>query len=123
MLQKFDSFEKQIKFPNRSEVFRHLIQVALLKEQIRLGNYVAGSISIDYDCHTRELVDKLIDIQHQFHENIVLNMHIYLEHENCIEVIVVKGKYKDITELANCLKGQKGISFGKSTINNKPGVS
>ena len=116
LLQKFDNFVKQMKFANRSEAFRHLIQEALLKEQVKPGNYVAGAIAIVYNHHTRELVDKLIDIQHQFHENIISNMHIHLDHENCLEVIVVKGKYEGIIELANCLKGQKGISFGKLTI-------
>jgi CopG family nickel-responsive transcriptional regulator len=74
---------------------------------------------IVYDHHKREVVDKLLDIQHDFHELIISSQHIHLDHDNCLEIIVVRGRMARVNELAAKLKSIKGVkhaSLTKSTL-------
>lgn len=59
-----------------------------------------GSISLVYDHHKRELVEKLIEIQHKFHSLVVSTQHIHVDHDNCFEVVIVKGKADQVRKLA-----------------------
>jgi len=74
-----------------------------------------GAITIVYSNDTRELTDTLTDLQHQYFGSIVSSMHIHLDAENCLEVIVVRGKAKDIKAIADRLIGTRGVKHGKLT--------
>ena len=86
-----------------------------MKGEWRSGREVAGAIVLVYDHHRRELVNKLTDTQHDFHEMVISNQHVHLDHHNCLETIVVKGNPKKVEELANKLKSIKGVKYGTLT--------
>ncbi len=114
LLARFDSLIAQQGYLNRSEAIRDLIRNALVEED--LGNdeeESVGTISMVYDHHTRELSDKLTEHQHSHHKEIISSMHVHLDHDNCLEVVVAKGKTKDIKHLAQELIGTKGVKHGK----------
>jgi CopG family nickel-responsive transcriptional regulator len=109
LLKKFDRHIKKNKYTNRSEAVRDLIREELVKKEWMENKEVTGAITIVYDHHTRELVNKILDIQHDYHDFILSTQHIHLDHHNCFEIIVTRGKSKDIEELFQLLKSAKGV--------------
>ena len=112
LLDKFDKLIKAKNYSNRSEAFRDLIRQELVKEEWKAGTEVVGAVTLVYDHHKRELVNKLTDIQHDFQGTIISTQHIHLDHDNCLELIAVKGPATDITKLADTLKSVKGVKHG-----------
>ncbi|HCL90956.1 MAG TPA: nickel-responsive transcriptional regulator NikR, partial [Candidatus Atribacteria bacterium] len=104
LLEKFDILIKEKKYPNRSEAIRDLIRENLVKKEWVEGKEVAGAITLVFDHHKRELMNTLTDIQHDFHTLIISSQHIHLDHDNCLEIIVVKGKPTEVRELADKLR-------------------
>ena len=116
LLTKFDRLIREKNYPNRSEAFRDMIRENLVKEEWLEGEEVAGAISVVYNHHRRELVNKLTDIQHDFHELILSSQHIHLDKDNCFEIIAVKGNPKRIEKLATKMKTTKGVKHGSLTM-------
>lgn len=77
LLAHFDSHLKGKKYTNRSEGIRDLIRDDLVKKQWQEGKEIAGTITMIYDHHKRELVNKLMDIQHDFGGLIISTQHIH----------------------------------------------
>jgi CopG family nickel-responsive transcriptional regulator len=116
LLKKFDRLIKEKKYPNRSEAIRDLIRENLVKKEWIEGKEVAGAITLVFDHHKRELVNTLTDIQHDFHQLIISSQHIHLDHDNCLEIIVVRGKPIEVRGLADKLKSTKGVKYGSLSI-------
>jgi len=117
LLRSFDSLISKKGCANRSEAIRDLIRDSLVGEEWKEGEReVVGTITIVYSHNTRELMDKLTDLQHHFYASIISSMHIHLDAHNCLEVIVVKGKAKDIKAIADRLIGTKGVKHGKLSV-------
>ena len=112
LLDEFDTLIERKSYSNRSEAFRDLIRQELVKEEWAKSGEVVGAITLVYDHHKRELVNKLTDIQHDFQGTIISTQHIHLDHDNCLELIAVKGPAADITKLADTLKSVKGVKHG-----------
>ena len=109
LLKKFDSLLIKQKYKNRSEALRDMIRGALVKEEWSSEGRIAGGIAYVYDHHHRQLVNKLLDVQHSFHDIIVSSQHVHLDHDNCIEIVMVKGLVKKVSDLFYQLKAIKGI--------------
>ncbi|GAB4283203.1 MAG: nickel-responsive transcriptional regulator NikR [Marinilabiliales bacterium] len=113
VLDILDNYVKDKKFPNRSQAIRHLIRKINVEKNWEDNNEVAGAIVLVYDHHKRELQKQSTTIQHNFHELILAVQHVHLDHDSCLETISVRGKAKDLTDLANQLIAIKGIKHGK----------
>lgn len=109
LLDEFDRFVRAGGFANRSQGLRSLIREQLVKREWLKGKEVAGAITLVYDHHKRELVRKLTSVQHDFHDVIVSTQHIHLDHNNCLEIVVAKGKPAQAQELLQALKATKGV--------------
>jgi len=109
LIEAFDRHIKAQGYQSRSEALRDLIREALLHKTTIEGGLVAGAIVMTYDHHKRELVNRLIDIQHDFHDLIISTQHVHLDHENCLEVIAVKGNAPEIEQLSSALKVLVGV--------------
>lgn len=109
LLDKFDKLIRSRNYTNRSEAFRDLIRQELIKKEWQEGKEIAGAIMLVYDHHKRELVNKLTDIQHDFHDLIISTQHIHLDHDNCLEIIAVRGKSSEAQKLSDILKSIKGV--------------
>lgn len=117
LLRGFDRLIARKGYTNRSEALRDLIRDALVKEEWETGTrQTAGTITLVYSHDTRELADTLTDLQHDYHSQIVSTMHIHLDGHNCLEVLVVRGRGKDIRKIADRLIGTKGVKHGKLTV-------
>jgi len=106
---KFDRLIREKKYTNRSEAIRDLIREDLIKKQWQEGQEIAGTITMIYGHHKRELVNKLMDIQHDFGGIIISTQHIHLDHHNCLEILAVKGRPRQAQELADTLKSVKWV--------------
>lgn len=111
LLEKFDNFIKKQKYKNRSEAIRDIIREKFVNQEWEKGENVAGCIVIVYEHDIYEIVDKIIDIQHKFSKYIISTQHIHMDEENCMEIIVVKGKVEKIKELYFYLKSLKGVKY------------
>jgi len=109
LLQRFDNLIHRRKYTNRSEALRDMIRHELLKEEWEAGGDVAGAITFIYDHHTRELLSKITDIQHDSQEVIISTQHIHLDHHHCLEIVAVRGRVKKVLKLADSLKAIKGV--------------
>jgi CopG family nickel-responsive transcriptional regulator len=116
LLDKFDRLIKEKKYSNRSEAIRDLIRENLVKREWVEGKEVAGAITLVFDHHKRDLVNILTDIQHDFYQIIISSQHIHLDHSNCLEIIVVRGKPTEVRGLANKLKSNRGVKYGALSI-------
>lgn len=116
LLNKFDKLIKTENYSNRSEAFRDLIREKLVKAEWQRGENVAGAITLVYDHHKRDIMNILTDIQHDFHKLIISGQHIHLDHHNCLEIIVVKGKPEEIKDLANKLKSARGVKHSQLSM-------
>ena len=112
LLPKFDPFIMTRHYDNRSEAIRDLIRKTLVKKEWQTDKQVMGVISLVYDHHQPSLQEKVTEAQHDFHHNIVSSTHVHMDHDNCMEVIIVRGNAAKVQELANRLIALRGIRDG-----------
>ncbi len=110
LLRQFDRLIEQKGYANRSEAIRDLIRESLAQEQLKnpASEAVAG-IFLVYDHHTTGLNRKLNEMQHNQFLHVIASTHIHLDHHNCLEVIILKGKSGQIKKLADSLACVKGV--------------
>jgi CopG family nickel-responsive transcriptional regulator len=112
LLDKFDNLIKNRRYTNRSEAFRDLIRQELLKKEWDEDREVAGAITFIYDHHKRDLLNRITDIQHDHQKIIVSTQHIHLDDNNCLEIVAIKGRSREVQRLADSLKAIKGVRHG-----------
>ena len=98
---------------NRSRVIRILMRDWLVQEEWQSDVEIVGTITIVYDHHQRDLTDRLTSIQHDQHGAVLAATHIHLDHDNCLEMIAVRGTAKKVQKLADTLIGMRGVKHGK----------
>jgi len=114
LLEEFDRLIEKRGYATRSEAVRDLVRKELVDEISASPNAeVYGTVTLIYDHHARLLLDKLTEIQHQYHEAIISSLHVHLDHDNCLEVILVRGKSPLVQKLANALIATKGVKHGR----------
>ncbi len=116
LLAKFDKHIKEKNYPTRSKAIGDLIRENLVKKEWIEGKEVVGAVTLVYNHHKRELVNRLTDVQHDFHQLIISSQHVHLDEDNCVEIIVVKGKPTQVERLAFRLKSAKGVKHGSLTM-------
>jgi CopG family nickel-responsive transcriptional regulator len=114
LLQKFDELCEERCYQTRSEAIRDLIRNTLVqKEWEDTDNELAGTLSLVYDHHQSDLAQRLTEIQHESHNVILSTLHVHLDHDNCLEVLVLRGPGNEIRDLAQRLISTKGVKHGK----------
>jgi CopG family nickel-responsive transcriptional regulator len=117
LLKKFDKLIEQRGYANRSEAVRDLVRKELVDEVAASPTaQVCGTVTLIYDHHARLLMDKLTNIQHEHHSAIMSTVHVHLDHDNCLEVILVQGKSALVQKLANALIATKGVKHGRFVL-------
>ncbi len=113
LLDSFDNYIKIHKYNNRSEAIRDLIRKSLVKEEWGTdNNVIMGVITLVYDHHQHQLQEKVTEVQHDYHHHIVSTTHVHMDHHNCLEVIIVRGKSLEVQELAGKLIALRGVRNG-----------
>ncbi len=121
LLEKFDRLIAERNYTNRSEAFRDLIRDELVEKLWESPESdVVGTVTLVYDHHVRMLNEKLTDIQHDHHRLILSTLHVHLDHDNCLEVLVVRGRSSDVRRVADTLISTKGVKHGRLSITTSP---
>lgn len=125
LLTRFDNFIAKQGYTNRSEAFRDLIRDRLVTAVVDNPQApVVGTVTLIYDHHSRLLPEKLMDLQHDHHDLIVCATHAHLDHDSCLEVLILKGDSRRVQKLADMLIGTKGVQHGRLVMSSpKPGLS
>lgn len=114
LLERFDRSIERSGYTNRSEAFRDLIRDRLVGEQTAAPNTtVVGTVTLIYDHHAHGVGEKLTELQHAFHHLVVSTTHAHLDHDSCLEVLIVHGKSAEVEQFADRLIGLKGVQHGR----------
>ena len=114
LLEKFDRIIEEKGYVNRSEAIRDLMRDFIIRHEWEVGDKeVAGTITMLYNHDEADVVKELLDLQHDYLQEIVSSIHVHMDEHNCLEVVIVKGKAKRIKEIADRLLSLKGVKHGK----------
>jgi len=116
LLESFDRLVTERKYATRSEALRDLIRDALVQSRLeeRAGDVeVLGTLTLVYDHHAHELSDQMAALQHDHHEMVISVLHVHISHDDCMEVIVLRGRTKAVRQLSDALLSLKGVKHGK----------
>ncbi len=116
LLEKYDAKIKLENYSNRSNAIADLIRKELIEQEWQENKIITGVITIVFDHHKRDLVNNLTNIQHEHHDLIISSQHIHLDHDYCFEIIVVKGKPKELKNLCSKLKAAKGVKHANLNL-------
>jgi CopG family transcriptional regulator, nickel-responsive regulator len=118
LLKEFDRLITKRGYQNRSEAFRDLIREALLSETVDSNKPVVGTLTLVYDHHVPNLSEKLTEAQHSVGAMVLAATHVHLDHHYCLEVIIMKGKSKELQEVADRILALRGVELGKLVLTN-----
>ncbi len=117
LLASFDGLIEKQGYENRSEAFRDLIRDRLVRAESEQPNKeVVGTLTLVYDHHQRNLTERITNLQHDHHGVVVSTLHVHLDHHNCLEVLILRGKSKVVRQLADLLVSIKGIQHGQLAV-------
>lgn len=117
LIEQYDRLIALQGYDNRSEAIRDLARKALLtSSSMQPDETVAGTIVMVYDHHIRDLPITLMDLQHDYHHAIISTMHIHLNHQQCLEILVVRGKVQKLRELQQRIQVLKGVGYAELSV-------
>jgi CopG family transcriptional regulator, nickel-responsive regulator len=116
LLARFDLAIAKKRYKNRSEAVRDLIRDHLVSEEADSNKLVVGTLTIVYDHHRPNLTEKLVEAQHRAGSKVLAATHVHLDHHNCLEVVIMKGRGGELNDLANGILSLRGVKHGKLVI-------
>lgn len=120
LLNNFDKLILKKGYNNRSEAIRDLVREKIVEENIEYTDQeVYGALVFIYDHHKRDLEKKLSNFQHDYYKNIISTTHVHISHDECLEVIILRGKANLLKNIADQLLSFKGVLNGKLTLTSK----
>jgi len=121
LLFEFDLFIRDKGYENRSEAIRDLIRERLVNREWELDDKnenveQMAVLTIVYDHHHSDLPSRLTDLQHSRHGIVHSTLHIHLDQHNCLEIVVFKGRAREVLELGERLISTRGVKHGKMIL-------
>jgi CopG family transcriptional regulator, nickel-responsive regulator len=117
LLESFDSLTAKQGYKTRSEAICDLMRDALVRSRVETEpegkTEVLGSLSLVYDHHATDLTDRMTEIQHLHHDLVISVLHVHVNHDDCMEVIALRGQAREVRSLAESLLSLKGVKHGK----------
>ncbi len=121
LLEKFDASISSHSYSNRSEAIRDLLRRELVNEEWAQDSEVVGVVTLVYNHHQSQIQERITDLQHRYYQLITSTTHVHMEHHNCLEVTIVKGKASQVRELAEGLIALRGVKNGNLTMSSTGG--
>jgi CopG family nickel-responsive transcriptional regulator len=113
LLARFDRAIAKKGYGSRSEAIRDLVREHSVASDVAEDKVIVGTLTLVYDHHQPKLSGHLIEAQHHYHGKVLAVTHIHLDHRNCLEVIIVKGRGTEVRRLADQLLSLRGVKHGK----------
>lgn len=116
LLARFDLAIAKNRYSNRSEAVRDLIRDYLVSQEVDSNRVVVGTLTIVYDHHQPNLTEKLVEAQHRAGGKVMAATHVHLDHHNCLEVVIMKGRTGELNDLANSILSLRGVKHGELVV-------
>jgi CopG family nickel-responsive transcriptional regulator len=118
LAREFDELIAKRGYQNRSEAIRDLLrsQLESARQTGAAGDYCVANLSYVYNHHERELAERLTGLQHAHHDLTVAALHSHLDHDNCLESVILKGATADVRQFADALMAERGVRHGKLNL-------
>ena len=118
LAREFDALIASRGYENRSEAVRDLIRLALESQRRdrQPHAHCVANLSYVYNHHERDLADRLIELQHQYHDLWVSTLHAHLDHENCLESVILRGHLDEVQNFADRLIAERGVRHGQLNV-------
>ena len=116
LLARFDRVIAQKGYGSRSEAIRDLVREQAVATDVLQNRVIVGTLTLVYDHHQPKLSERLIEAQHDYQGKVLATTHVHLDHRNCLEVIIVKGRGSEVQQLADQLLSLRGVKHGKLVI-------
>lgn len=115
LAEAFEALVRSRGYENRSEAFRDLLRQDLSQVRLREqpGQPCVATLSYVYNHHQRQLAMRLTDLQHEHHELTVATTHAHLDHDHCIETVILRGRTDAVRAFAESVIAQPGVSHGQ----------
>jgi CopG family nickel-responsive transcriptional regulator len=114
LLAALDRLVARRRSANRSEAIRDLVRAEQVRESWEKGEGpVVATLTLVYDHHVREVTERLLGLQHDHEDLVHSTMHVHLSHRMCLEVIVLRGKPRDVQALGDRLIAARGVKHGR----------
>jgi len=117
LLKELDRMVRQKGYKNRSLAISDMVRDHLVRHKQEItDSEVAGTITLVYDHHRPHVQETLTDLQHEQVTTIISSLHVHLDHDNCLEVLVVRGKASAVKSVAEHLIAVRGVKHGRLTL-------
>lgn len=118
LAKEFDALIAERGYGNRSEAVRDIIRAQLEAWRLKQDEapHCVANLSYVYNHHERELAERLTGLQHEHHDLTVAAMHTHLDHDNCLETVILKGATADVRRFAEALVAERGVRHGKLNV-------
>lgn len=118
LASEFDWLIRERGYLNRSEAVRDMLRGKLdtLRLQEELAPFCVASLSYVYNHHERDLAERLTELQHGHHDLVVASTHVHLDHDNCLETVMLRGKTEVVRRFADALIAERGVRHGQVNL-------
>jgi CopG family nickel-responsive transcriptional regulator len=113
-----DGFVAERGYANRSEAMRDLLRVGLAQKarKAQASDQCVATLTYVYDHHERELSKRLTHAHHDHHDLSVASLHVHLDHDNCLEVAVLRGTTRSVDAFADRILAERGVRWGHAHV-------
>jgi CopG family transcriptional regulator, nickel-responsive regulator len=123
LLKEFDRYCEEGRFATRSEAIRQLLRERLTDHAWEADAAdAAATLTLVYDHHRTNLAEKMLELQHRHTEMVVATTHVHLDHDHCLEVIILRGRAGALQKMAYELRGLKGVQQGELVLARTAGL-
>jgi CopG family nickel-responsive transcriptional regulator len=118
LADEFDELVGARGYQNRSEAVRDLMRQAVEARRLERGEsrLCVANLSFIFNHHERALAERLTEAQHAHHDLVLSSMHVHLDHENCLESVMLKGPTPDVRAFADQVRAERGVRFGNLNL-------
>jgi len=118
LAEQFDEWMGERSYANRSEAVRDLLRAEIGKSQLRFhpGKNCVACLSYVFNHHERDLAERLTSLQHRHHDLTISTMHAHLDHEHCLETVILRGETARVSQFADEICAERGVHHGKVNI-------
>ncbi len=121
LLERFDRMIEQKGYGSRSEAIRDLLRNHFVEEDVVTNQVVVATLTLVYDHHQPKLSEQLIEAQHDYQGQVLATTHVHLDHHNCLEVIILRGRGTEAKQFADHLLSLKGVKHGRLVLTSAEG--
>ena len=118
LAREFDELIRRKRYSNRSEAVRDMLRALIEGERVALGKarFSVGCLSYVYNHHERDLTERLAAIAHDHHDLVISTTHAHIDHDQCIETVILRGRTDDLRHFCDAVIAERGVRHGNLSL-------